>query len=274
LRLRKNKYDLAINMRTIVSPGSSFKMYLLLKSIGAKIWAGRNTDKLAPYFDVAINETYKGDKRESEYDKELAEKLGGVVTADKIKIPRSDKDIIRIAELFKNDRIDKENDFIVGINPGGNRSHRWDKNNFIEFIDKIAAGKTKIILVGSLQENDLCSEIQNKSKLGRVFNYAGKLNINQLAELIKTCKIFVSNDTGSIHICMNEGTPGIFIFGPGHFKRFAPDKSDTRYISLYNPIKCSPCELKECCRMDCLKGITVNEVYKSFVEIIRRFYDK
>ncbi|MCX5667895.1 MAG: methyltransferase domain-containing protein [Candidatus Omnitrophica bacterium] len=84
LALRKKRFGLALNMRTLASAAGAFKMRMLLAAIGPRVTAGRNTEGRGTFFDIAISETDEGQMHEMEYDLELAGKLGAKSDGKKI----------------------------------------------------------------------------------------------------------------------------------------------------------------------------------------------
>jgi len=66
--LRARKFDLAINMRSIVSWPSAGKIFLLFYFIRAQTWVGRNTDGKGYFFHIKVPETLRTDTYEMVYD--------------------------------------------------------------------------------------------------------------------------------------------------------------------------------------------------------------
>ena len=50
---------------------------------------------------------------------------------------------------------------------------------------------------------------------------AGALRIRQLAALIEQCDLFVTNDTGPMHVAAAMHTPTVALFGPGDISAFS-----------------------------------------------------
>ncbi|OGC78391.1 MAG: lipopolysaccharide heptosyltransferase II [candidate division Zixibacteria bacterium RBG_16_40_9] len=134
-------------------------------------------------------------------------------------------------------------DFLVGLSPGAKwETKRWDKEKFVE-VGEILAEKVnaKIIIFGDEKESELVNYIaQNLNGQNPVC--ALDLKLNQLVALIDQCKLFISNDSGLMHIATARSVPTVTIFGPTHPKLgFTPfgEKS----IALTANVKCSPCSL-------------------------------
>ena len=72
---------------------------------------------------------------------------------------------------------------------------------------------------------------------------SGQTTIRQLASVIKRARVFISNDSGPVHLASSVGTPVISIFGrkqPGLSpKRWGP--TGLKDISLHKDVGCIQC---------------------------------
>ena len=106
---------------------------------------------------------------------------------------------------------------------------------------------------------------------GKVINLAGKTSISQLTSILKRCALFISNDSGLVHIASAIGTPVISIFGrsqPGLSpKRWGPLGKRDRY--LHKEVGCIQCLAHNCQKeFACLKAISVEDVLKVAEDIL------
>ncbi len=96
-------------------------------------------------------------------------------------------------------------------------------------------------------------------------NAAGKLNLSQLAYLAEKCSIFISNDTGPVHLAAAVKTSTVSFYGPNTPFLYGPmwGKNDVFYKNL----PCSPCitnynaKSTKCKDPVCITGIKVQDVY-------------
>lgn len=172
-----------------------------------------------------------------------------------------------------------KNDFIVGIAPGAAesaKSRMWPEKNFSELINKLIENKKniKIIFVGNDEEKELINKIIYKIKeKNKIINSAGKITLRQLFHLTEKCNLFISNDTGPMHIAAAQNIKTIGLFGPNLPKRFSP--LNKKSISIYKGKICkySPCinvhkgEVPDCYYkgkdyQKCMKDIRVEDVVK------------
>jgi len=265
--LRKKGFDLAVNMRTLVSKTSALKMKLLLKIIGSEIKAGRNTQGRGKFFDLKIGETDLGDKYEMDYDIEMAQALGAEVIDRELSFDFSEQDLLRVKRLLEDNGI-YANDTIIGINPGGKRSRRWPVENFIKTIEKINEHHNcKFVITGVAQESGLAGKIKTITGIN-IINLVNRLNLQELGALIKTCRLYISNDTGPMHIAAILKTPLVAIFGPGHLRRFDPRNISDKAVVLQEQTACAPCNKAYCRDLFCLKRITPEKVIEASLNLL------
>jgi ADP-heptose:LPS heptosyltransferase len=87
---------------------------------------------------------------------------------------------------------------------------------------------------------------------------------------MRRCDLFVSNDTGPLHMAAAMGTPTIGLFGPNSPTRYAPVGSHN--TSIFKDVHCSPCiqihrgRIDDCRDGICVKQITVDEVWDAVLE--------
>jgi heptosyltransferase-2 len=172
---------------------------------------------------------------------DFARKLGSKYNTDKLiplEISEHDKRIV--ANFLKNNKITKK-DFTVGLTPGIAESVKyrmWPIENFAKLADElIKKHDAKIIFIDSKINKSMIEKIQ-KHMLGHSINAAGIFNVKQAAELIKNCNMFVSNDSGLMHISAAMGTKTIGLFGPNTPVLWAPYGKGN--VSIFKPKKGIP----------------------------------
>ncbi len=267
--LRTRQFDLAINMRTLVSEKSALKIRFLLGIINPKIKAGRNTEGWGYFFDLKVPEPEIGDRYEMDYDVETLRLLGVEVRDRSIdfKIEHASKE--RVNQLLLENGITSD-DLLVGIHPGGMASRRWPIENFSRVIEEINKKiKCKFVITGGKEESFLADELIKKSNL-KLANLVGKINVKELGALIKRCNLYLSNDTGPIHIAAVLGTPLIAIFGSSEITRYDPRNISKKVIVFYRKVDCSPCYNVTCKSMKCMKAILPEEVVEAILKCLRK----
>lgn len=260
LGLRKIKFDLVINMRTIVSCKSALKMALLLSIVGAKYTAGRNTSGRFFFLDIKVPEDDIGTLPEYQYDLDTMKALG--IQAEfglpEVPIPKGDSAYI---DTFLNEQHIKQDDMIIGINPFAPwQAKCWPPVNFAEVINALKGEfNCKIVITGSSDEVNAALRLKDLAKTELAIA-SGKTTFGQLAALIKKCSVYITNDTGPMHLAAILQVPLVALFGGGYLKRFDPRNISDKAIVLHKNVDCSPCNKLNCNSMKCLKEITPQEV--------------
>lgn len=258
--LRKKRFDLAINMRSISSWQGAFKMLLFFSVIAPACSAGRNTSKMGFFFNIQVPEEKIGDTPEYEYDLKMARALGAGGEFFIPKINYSDSDLRYVKNLLFRQGM-REGDIIVGVNPGApNQAKRWPKEKFLEMLEIICSKMNcRVVLSGTKDETRISEWIANNCRYSPI-NISGMTSFRQLSAFISCCNVFVSNDTGPMHIAAIEGIPLVAIFAGGFLSRFDPRNISKKAIVFRKDVPCSPCSRVNCRAMRCLKDITALDV--------------
>lgn len=266
LKLRKSRYDISVNLLPLVSFQSAIKMSAVFFILGTKIRAGRDTEGLGWFYQIKVKEPLLFDMYDVELQGKLLEKIGGIFTDNSLDLPIPLEDELYIEKQLLKNGVKTDRPLII-VNPGSNwPSKMWPVENFVETIKGLKS-KTdaSFIVTGSASEIPLAEMI--KKGAGDISVLTGKTTLHQLAALLKKTSLFITNDTGPMHLAIAIGTPVVAIFGPGYYKRFFPPD---REGIIRKDFKCSPCVKKECNDMGCLKTITPDEVIEKALWLLSR----
>ena len=169
--------------------------------------------------------------------------------------------------VFSGIRQERSSGWNIGIHPGASfQTKRWPVENFIDLCRKVVLGANcQITLFGGEKEKDLIVGMAKELAAIEVNVYlALGLPISQVLKLIQSMDLFISNDTGLMHLAAAHNIPTISIFGPTHPKLgFYP--LGTKSSIFYSDITCSPCSKwgEKRCRYDkreCFSSTTVEHV--------------
>jgi lipopolysaccharide heptosyltransferase II len=267
--LRARQFDIAINMLTLNSYASAQKMRLLLALIRPKQCAGRNTAGRGVFFDIKIAESILGDTSVMEYDIALAQAVGAAPGNRTIDFTVDAECANRMKALFAAYRI-SDSDSVVGIHPGGRPSRRWPVKNFALLMQKLqqASGCT-FIITGDTNERPLARALVKA--LPQAIDLTGALSIKELGACIQRCRLFISNDTGPMHIAAIVKTPQVALFGPGSLAWYSPSHISERAKVIYKKLYCVPCERPHCRHIRCLRRISVDEVLETALGLLRTY---
>lgn len=148
-------------------------------------------------------------------------------------------------------------DFVVGVNPAAfyGTAKRWPAERFAEAARHFAqARNARVIVTGLPQERDVAEAVCAAG--GSAFvNAAGKMSLRQLMAFLKRCSLFLTNDSGAMHIAAALGTPLVTVFGSTDWVTTAPLSPLARLVRVDTP--CAPCLLRHC-PIDhrCMTGVT------------------
>jgi len=154
----------------------------------------------------------------------------------------------------------------IGANPGSVwPTKRWPRDYWANLITELAKTYgTKVMLVGGKNEVEWNAGIEKASAPGSVLNLTGKTGMEDLMALIKSLKLFITNDSGPMHIAVAFGVPVAAIFGPTTRELgFFPYGRNN--IVLEEELGCRPCALhgsKSCPRGHflCMRLVTPDKV--------------
>ncbi len=265
-KLRKYKFDLAI----ILHPTN--RVHLLSYLAGIPQRAGFDR-KMGFLLNRRIPHTKeRGEKHESEYGLDLLKSLNMSVGSPVLFMPLKKESEEWVKEYFKVNGI-KQDDKLLAINPGSScPSKIWPLENFSKIADLLSEEYGfRVIITGGAKELPLAEKVASGMR-SKALVLAGKTSVSQLASIIKRCTIFISNDSGPVHIACALRIPVISIFGrkqPGLSpKRWGPLAANSRI--LHKDAGCVECFAHKC-RVDfaCLKKITVDDVLSCAHEILK-----
>ena len=192
--------------------------------------------------------------------------LGGA-TEDKKFFINIDEEIKKFVREFLRFNNVSENDTLIGICPSaGIWQKKWP---YFGELSKMIVNQfnSKVIFFGSKDDLPSINKIIQKNGDNRLINSAGKTTLRQLAGLIKTCKLVISNDTGPLHIASALNIPVIGLYGPSDPSLVGPYGSNK--IVLWKGLECSPCGVNSrCLDNKCMKCITIDEVLQGVEKLI------
>lgn len=268
LGLRFQGIDLAINMRTMLSAKSASKIRVLFFLAGAKVKAGRDTCGRGGFFDVKIPETDFGEKPEMDYDLKLVNKLGCPIISRDIGFSIDQKSANKIEDMLKIRGISGSK-ILVGLHITGKPVNRWPVDFYARAVSFIGLRNKSVVfaLIGSKEDNPLCEAFTGESN-ARILNLCGKFSIKETIAFIKRCSLFISNDSGPMHIAAVLKIPQIALFGSGDLKRYDPRNINEKAVVLYHRTSCSPCLKYDCSQKKCMDNISPQEVVDEALRIL------
>jgi len=172
--------------------------------------------------------------------------------------------------LEKNRLLNKK---IIFVNPTASCiSKIWPPEYFASLINSIKSAfpQYHIILVGLSDKKELLERLKHNLKF-EVLDLVGKTDLSLLASLLKRGFLFISCDSGPVHIASSLGIRCVVIFGRKQ-KGLSPQRWKPwgkRHIILHKDVGCKEC-LAHNCKNDflCLKSIKPQEVFDKIKDIL------
>ncbi len=151
---------------------------------------------------------------------------------------------------------------LVVVNPVARwKTKLWEEQNFAELADRLVREKNSaVIFTGSSDDRVLIERIRAMMR-EQSLNWAGEITLKELAALASLSDLFVTTDTGPMHLAAAAGARIVSLFGPTAPWRTGP--YGKQHIVVRSGIKCSPCFQRECNDVICMAGITVDDVMKN-----------
>jgi heptosyltransferase-2 len=131
---------------------------------------------------------------------------------EKLDVPKNEKQRVEeyISEIFSNK-------ILIGICPGiseSTKNRMWFEERFAQLADRIMDKFSCKILFIDSQKNIKTSEKIMSLMQNSATNTIGTFSLTETFHLISSCSIFISNDTGPMHIAAAQGCKTIGLFGP------------------------------------------------------------
>ena len=133
----------------------------------------------------------------------------------------------------------------IGISPGAayGNAKRWLPERFAAVGARVGLERGATVLVfGSAAECALCAQVAGGIPGAR--NLAGETTLREFIDLAAACSLFLTNDSGAMHIAGALGVPVATVFGATDDTTTGP--TGRRVLVIREHAECSPCLLREC----------------------------
>jgi len=134
-----------------------------------------------------------------------------------------------------------------------------------------------VALLGGPDDRELTDSILSPSEisdsLASILDLVGKLSLQESAGLIREAELVVCNDSAPLHMASAAGVPTVAIFcATTPEMGFGPWRNPHRVVEVKG-LECRPCGRHggNSCPLgtsDCIKGISVEEVFRSAGELL------
>jgi ADP-heptose:LPS heptosyltransferase len=137
---------------------------------------------------------------------------------------------------------------VVGVFVGGRNAwdKRWPLANFCSLISALGGHRLNVLAFVGPEEKDLIPSL--RSALGEQLCLVNEESPRTFAAVVSKCNLFITGDSGPMHLACSVGTRVVAIFLKPDFARWAPPSTIARV--LYRPGGCSPENVLAACELE------------------------
>ncbi len=141
---------------------------------------------------------------------------------------------------------------VLGVSPGAayGDAKRWMPEGFAEAARLICAGRpgsfAGVAVFGSVGERPICERVAELLRQTDIVarNLAGETTLREFIDMAAACSLFLTNDSGAMHIASAADVPTVTVFGSTDDVGTGPTGAKARIVSAR--VDCAPCLLREC----------------------------
>lgn len=266
--LRSRQFDAAILLP------NAFEAAALVRLAGIPRRIGYNTDARGWLLTDAIERPEKGEipVHQRFYYLELLKRAGlidGYSLDSSIRLAGARTAAEKGREHFRSRQIGPA---VIGVSPGAayGGAKRWLPERFGEAAVKLARERSaSIAIFGSKEEAEVCGLVQQAVEAAgeRCLNFAGDTTLGAFIEMAAACEVYLTNDSGPMHIASALGVRTVVVFGATDEHATGP--TGDLYRVVREPVECSPCLLREC-PIDhrCMTRVTSDRVAEAALSLV------
>jgi heptosyltransferase-2 len=261
--IRSGRFDCAILLQNAIEAA------ILAWLAGIPLRAGYNSDGRGALLTHSVRRTKAiRQVHQIDYYLEMVRALGCLATERSVVLLPGSNEPDTVRNLFNQYGIESGRP-LIGIAPGAayGPAKKWFPERFASVADRlIDETGAQAILFGSGNDKESASAVARNARHPMI-DIAGKTNLSEAMALIAKCKLFLSNDSGLMHVAGALGIPTVGIFGSTNPATTSP--VGKKSMVIHHDVQCSPC-LKQVCPTDfrCMDLISVEEVYSNARELL------
>jgi heptosyltransferase-1 len=252
--LRSVRYDIAIDFQGLSKSGVLVGLAHATRKIGFD-----RTRELSYLFLNERLPAYDIEKHALDRYLDVARYLGAREPSPSCTLPIESE----IAEIRKKIvAMNRQGRPLIVVNPVARwKTKLWLERNFAELADRLMKEKKAVVIFSGSAGDRVVNDRIISMMSEKAMNWAGETTLKELAALASLSDLFITTDTGPMHLAAAAGAKVLALFGPTAPWRTGPyGKSHT---VVRTGIACSPCFKRECkIGVLCMEGITVEEVMR------------
>lgn len=274
LRVRRKRFDLVINLHR------NERASAIAAFSGAKRIVGYAKPGFSLFFDKVLPNK-KAVMHQIHSHFEVLTKAAGVTKIDDGGLemtlpPGAEEEAARLwrAHFSPADRV-------IAFNIGASwETKRWLDSYFAECADAFIRRGYKMAFFGGPMDTalvDACVAQMTERSSGAVVVFTGQVSLGVLAALLRRCVLFLTTDSGPMHVGVAMGVPIVTMFGASPVPGFYP--YDAKDVLIKTPEPCHPCGIHRCPKqgedyMGCMKHIPPAVVMKYADELLGAYEDE
>lgn len=137
---------------------------------------------------------------------------------------------------------------VIALNIGASwMTKRWLDEYFAEAADYYLVRGFHLAVMGGPMDVEMVNACRARMKERdnpRLHIFTGQVSLGVLAGLLRRCILFITTDSGPMHVGVAMHVPVLCMFGASPIPGFYP--YDARSISVRAPVPCHPCRIHEC----------------------------
>lgn len=163
---------------------------------------------------------------------------------------------------------------IAVIVPGASTHHKyWPPPRYAAVASWLIRREFFVVILGAADTLETARIVAGSHRPQDVLNLSGQTTIPQSAAIVQRARLYISSDTGLLHVAYGVGTPTVHMFGSGIQEKWAPP--GRRYVVVNKGLPCSPCTrygyTPPCpYNVACMDAIQVQDVTDAIEEVLRR----
>lgn len=268
--LKKEKFTAAVLLQ------NAFEAALVTFLAGIPARGGYTTDGRGFLLSNRVKKTAEiEEKHQVYYYQEMIAGLGILPGSNRLELFLADEPVNAARtglECFLAAERNEKNP-LIGFNPGAayGPAKRWPAEKFArlsEIIWRELSGAV-IVIFGTDADTQAAKIIKDGSnRPEQILDLTGKTDLATAMAYIDLCDVFVTNDSGLMHVAAALATPLAAIFGSTD--HIATGPWCERFRIIRNPMDCSPCKKTICPHghLQCMESISTKQVFKAVTELL------
>jgi len=165
---------------------------------------------------------------------------------------------------------------VMGLHPGSVwPTKRWPAAHYARLLDLAVEHGLRVLVFAGPGEEEVAAQVISGARRGRdsaVIDLSGRLTLPDLSAYLARLSVYVTNDSGPMHLAWAQHVPVVAMFGPT-VERFGFFPLGPRSRVLQTDLDCRPCGLhghKQCPKghHQCMTRITPEQAWQAVREIL------